>query len=333
MNLTHTINQRRNRRSLAVAFALLASAAALPVSAQTTPAAAPTTKKEGDAIVMEAFVSTGTRFNNRTVVDSPVPIDLITRGDLTVGVSTEAAQILQSVVPSFNFPRPSLNDGTDHIRPATLRGLAPDQTLLLINGKRRHTSSLVNLNGSVGRGSVSTDFNAIPSSAIGQVEVLRDGASAQYGSDAISGVINVILRKDFGWESNFAWGSTQRGDGRDLKADVSGGFKLGDKGTLFVTTWARNHSPTNRIQPDTRQQYFGTSSTGALTTISGNYGSGVGLSPSNGTLSAKEATVNRLNHRFRRPAFEGRRRVVQRRVPGERRGHVLRLRRRFAEAR
>ena len=299
MNLTPTNPLRRFPSITAGAFALLAATAALPMFAQTTPAVAPA--KAEEIIKLEAFISTGTRFNNRTVVDSPVPIDLITRGDLTVGVSSEAAQILQSVVPSFNFPRPSLNDGTDHIRPATLRGLAPDQTLLLINGKRRHTSSLVNLNGSVGRGSVSTDFNAIPSSAIGQVEVLRDGASAQYGSDAISGVINVILRKDTGWETNVAWGATQRGDGRDLKADVSGGFKLGDKGSLFVTTWARNHSPTNRIQPDTRQQYFGTSATGALTTISGNYGSGTGLSAPSGTLSAKESTVNRLNHRFGDP--------------------------------
>ena len=224
------------------ALSFLTTAAFAPLSAQTTPAEP---KKDAEQVVkMEAFVSTGTRFSNRTVTESPVPIDLIMRDEITTGGYTESAQILQSVVPSFNYPRPSLTDGTDHIRPATLRGLAPDQTLMLINGKRRHTSSLVNLNGSVGRGSVSSDFNAIPSSVVGQIEVLRDGASAQYGSDAIAGVINLILRKDLGWETNFSWGSTQRGDGRDLKADVSTGIALGQKGSLFVTTWARNHSPT-----------------------------------------------------------------------------------------
>ncbi len=303
MNLHQPTNQRRLSGLKLGALAFLTSAAVTSVLAQTTPAAPATAPAKPDQVIqMEAFVSTGTRFTNRTVTESPVPIDLILRSDITTGGYTESAQILQAVVPSFNFPRPSLTDGTDHIRPATLRGLAPDQTLMLINGKRRHTSSLVNLNGSIGKGSVSTDFNAIPTSVIGQVEVLRDGASAQYGSDAIAGVINVILRKDFGWESNFSWGATQRGDGRDLKVDVSGGFKLGDKGSLFVTTWARNHSPTNRIQPDTRQQYFGTNpTTGAATTISGSYGSGTGLSASNGTLSAKESSVNRLNHRFGDP--------------------------------
>eukprot|EP01035_Chromulina_nebulosa_P004864 gene4864-6622_t len=105
------------------------------------------------------------------------PIDIITAAEINTGGYTETAQILQTLVPSFNYPRPSLTDGTDHVRPATLRGLAPDQTLVLINGKRRHTSALVNLNGSIGRGSVSTDFNVIPSSGVGQIEVLRDGAS------------------------------------------------------------------------------------------------------------------------------------------------------------
>src|SRR5687767_1838507 len=171
---------------------LFLSLAALPLSAQ--PSVSGTAKDE--PITLDAFVSTGTRFNDRTVIQSPVPIDVITSADLTQGGYTETSQMLQALVPSFNFPRPSLTDGTDHIRPATLRGLAPDQTLVLVNGKRRHTSALVNVNGSIGRGSVSVDFNAFPSSAIGRVEVLRDGASAQYGSDAIAGVINVILRKE-----------------------------------------------------------------------------------------------------------------------------------------
>jgi iron complex outermembrane receptor protein len=220
------------------------------------------------------------------------------------GGYTETSQMLQANIPSFNFPRPSLTDGTDHIRPATLRGLAPDQTLVLINGKRRHTSALVNLNGSIGRGSVSTDFNAIPSSMIERIEVLRDGASAQYGSDAIAGVINVILRKDTGWGLNLGYGQTKQGDGEDYTASAYAGTKLGDKGSLFVSTYVRDHGDTSRIQPDTRQQYFGiNTTTGALVAISGNYGSGTGLSPlaAGVALDPREATVNRINHRYGDP--------------------------------
>ena len=107
---------------------------------------------------------------------------------------TETAQVIQSLAPSFNFPRPTITDGTDTVRPATLRGLGPDQVLVLVNGKRRHQSALVHLNGSIGRGSTGVDLNAIPLSAIDHIEILRDGAAAQYGSDAIAGVINIVLK-------------------------------------------------------------------------------------------------------------------------------------------
>lgn len=294
--MNHTTQPIRTVSSRSLLLAALASLGASSAFAQ-----APSAAAADQPIKLEAFVSTGTRFSNRTVTESPVPIDVITRNDITTGGYTETAQVLQTLVPSFNFPRPSLTDGTDHIRPATLRSLAPDQTLVLINGKRRHTSSLVNLNGSIGRGAVSTDFNAIPTATIGSIEVLRDGASAQYGSDAIAGVINVILRKDVGSGFDVSYGATQRGDGRDLNASAYYGTKLGNKGSLFVSVFGRNKSPTNRIQPDTRQQYFGRSATNALTTISGSYGSGTGLSASNGTLDSREATVNRLNHRFGDP--------------------------------
>ncbi len=273
-------------------FALLAmlTATASTGFAQAAPAA--------EVVQLEKFVATGSRFNDRTVTQSPVPIDVISGTEMKQGGYNETSQMLQANIPSFNFPRPSLTDGTDHIRPATLRGLAPDQTLVLINGKRRHTSALVNLNGSIGRGSVSTDFNAIPSSMIERIEVLRDGASAQYGSDAIAGVINVILRKDTGWGLNLGYGQTAEGDGEDYKLDAFAGTKLGDKGSLFASFYLRDHGDTSRVQPDTRQQYFGN---GGTSTISGNYGSGTGLSPSNGTLDPREATVNRINHRFGDP--------------------------------
>ncbi len=271
-----------------------------------TAGTASTAAAKDEPIQLEAFVSTGTRFNDRTVIESPVPIDVVTSAELQQGGYTEVSQMLQALVPSFNFPRPSLTDGTDHIRPATLRGLAPDQVLVLVNGKRRHSSALVNVNGSVGRGSVSVDFNALPASAIDRVEVLRDGASAQYGSDAIAGVINVILRRDTGWGFDATYGATKEGDGRDLKVSGFGGTALAGKGSLFATAYWRSHSPSNRILPDTRQQYFGRGGTGAPTAISGNFGSGTGLSPANGTLDPRETSVNRFNHRFGDPRLNER---------------------------
>ena len=119
---------------------------------------------------------------------------MITHEQIASSGYTETAQVIQSLAPSFNFPRPTITDGTDTVRPATLRGLGPDQVLVLVNGKRRHQSALVHLNGSIGRGSTGVDLNAIPVSAIDHIEVLRDGAAAQYGSDAIAGVINIVLK-------------------------------------------------------------------------------------------------------------------------------------------
>lgn len=168
--------------------AILAGVAATPLLfAQAI--AQPTTA--GDDVV----IITGTRVADRTALDTAVAVDVIGAEELDKGGVTEVNQALAVALPSFNFPRPALNDGTDTVRPAALRGLAPDQTLVLLNGKRRHSASLVNVNGSIGRGSSAVDMNTIPTSAISAVEVLRDGASAQYGSDAIAGVINVRLRE------------------------------------------------------------------------------------------------------------------------------------------
>lgn len=220
------------------------------------------------AIQLEAFVSTGTRFNDRTVTDSVVPIDVLTPGDIRDNGYTELGQVLQVEVPSIDFPRPTITDGTDHIRPVTLRGLSPDQTLVLINGKRRHTSALVNLNGSVGRGSSAVDMNAIPTAAIGSIEVLRDGAAAQYGSDAIAGVVNIFLRKNAGAEFTTTVGQTYANDGSIVEGAFNGGTKLGDKGFLNATVYGRTRGATNRAGVDGRQQYFGINPfTGAQTTL------------------------------------------------------------------
>src|SRR4051812_35362669 len=142
----------------------------------------------------DVIVVTGTRSSGRTVADSPVPVDVISSEAIANSGQTETNKILNELIPSFNFPQPSIADGTDALRPATLRGLSPDQTLVLINGKRRHVSALLNINGTVGRGSAAVDMNLIPGLAISRIEVLRDGASSQYGSDAIAGVINIQLR-------------------------------------------------------------------------------------------------------------------------------------------
>ena len=144
---------------------------------------------------VEELVVTGTRTEGRSRLETLAPVDVISTQALQQRGTTELATALATSVPSITFPRPSNTDGTDAIRPATLRGQGPDQTLVLVNGTRRHATALVNTNGSVGRGSAAVDLNAIPSTAIDRIEVLRDGASAQYGSDAIAGVINMRLRE------------------------------------------------------------------------------------------------------------------------------------------
>src|SRR5690606_21344963 len=138
-------------------------------------------------------------------------------------------------LPSLNFPRPALVDGTSAIRPAQLRGLSPDQVLVLVNGKRRHASSLLNLNGSIGRGSAPVDLNTIPVAAIARVEVLRDGASAQYGSDAIAGVVNVVLKgAEHGGSLAANVGQYSAGDGKQYQLSGDTGVALGERGFLHV---------------------------------------------------------------------------------------------------
>ena len=136
----------------------------------------------------------GSRNSKRTVINSAVPIDIINIKEVTTqSGKIEINELLQYLAPSFNANKQSGSDGADHVDPASLRGMGPDQTLVLINGKRRHQSSLVNLFGTRGRGNTGTDLNAIPATAIKRIEILRDGAAAQYGSDAIAGVINIVL--------------------------------------------------------------------------------------------------------------------------------------------
>ncbi|MGX7950958.1 TonB-dependent receptor plug domain-containing protein [Tsuneonella sp. HG249] len=193
------------RHNLLLASAAATVALAQPAFAQDIPGETQASA-EGEATPQEQIIVTGTRRTDRTVADSPVPIDVIGGEQLADQGYTDTNRILNQLVPSFNFPQPSITDGTDALRPATLRGLAPDQTLVLVNGKRRHPSALLNLNGSVGRGSAAVDLNTIPPLAIERIEVLRDGAASQYGSDAIAGVINVQLKRREGNRAQVTYG-------------------------------------------------------------------------------------------------------------------------------
>ncbi|MDQ3280255.1 MAG: TonB-dependent receptor [Acidobacteriota bacterium] len=186
--------------------------------------------------------------------EKAVPVDVIPQEQIESSPSTETSQIIQKIAPSFNFPRPTISDGTDSVRPATLRGLGPDQLLVMVNSKRRHASALVNANNTVGRGSSGVDLNAIPASAIQNIEILRDGAAAQYGSDAIAGVINMVLKSDpqpLRVEAKV--GQTTHGDGEMLDTSINGGWGLG-RGVLFLTGEYRVRYETNRAGIDPRDQ-------------------------------------------------------------------------------
>ncbi len=279
-----TTTQRRTPALTARVLAFLATALATPLFAQTAPA----TAKSDEAVQLEKFVAIGSRFNDRTVIDSPVPIDVLSPVDLQENGYTELGQTLSVLVPSIDFPRPANTDGTDTVRPAAIRGLGPDQTLVLLNGKRFHSSALVNLNGSVGRGAAAVDLNAIPAFALNGAEVLRDGAAAQYGSDAIAGVINLPLRRDIGYSITSTGGQFYNHDGATFGVSANYGSALGkDGGFVNVTGYFKNRGYTNRSGPDLRQQYFGTNAAGALVAPGTTIGAIVG------TPDPKDATFNR----------------------------------------
>ncbi|MBD8528397.1 MULTISPECIES: TonB-dependent siderophore receptor [unclassified Massilia] len=201
----------------------------------------------------QTVLVTGTRSLNRRTLDSESPVDVIGSKELSSTGSGELATVLSRLLPSMNFPRPSGADASDAVRPAQLRGLSPDQTLVLVNGKRRHASSVVNVNGTLGRGSAPVDLNAIPLAAIDHIEVLRDGAAAQYGSDAIAGVVNIILKKGAkGGEAEVVYGQYDKGDGEQATVRGSAGFDLGNDGWVRVAVEAADRNATNRAFADPR---------------------------------------------------------------------------------
>ncbi len=216
---------------------------------------------------VEEVVVLGSRAGARSKVDSPVPVDVFNVKESSVILpQTNIGQILNAVAPSFTSTIQTNSDGTDHLDPAQLRGLGPDQVLVLVNGKRRHTSALVNVNGTPGRGTVGTDLNAIPSFALNRIEVLRDGASAQYGSDAIAGVINLDLKRDTGkLAGQISYGGnltptandhTGDFDGQNIQLDLNYGNKIGTKGGFFNITWSSQfRNPTYRAGTESGTLY------------------------------------------------------------------------------
>jgi iron complex outermembrane receptor protein len=218
---------------------------------------------------LQLVTVTGSRNLSRTNVQTAVPVDVIPVAKMAKELGQiDLNQLLTYAAPSFQSARQTVSDGTDHVDPAQLRGLGSDQILVLINGKRRHQSALVNVNGTVNRGQVGTDLSTIPVSAIERVEILRDGAAAQYGSDAIAGVINIVLKKKTGvlegtvsygeyvtgYDKNFALFKTNNktndpsvkiNDGGSFQASLGYGFNIG-KGFLNLTGEYINREGTNR---------------------------------------------------------------------------------------
>ena len=210
-------------------------------------------------------IEVGSRSPERSRTDTPVPVDVVPVEEIaTESGQLDVSQLLQFVAPSFNSNRQSGSDGSDHIDAATLRGLGPDQVLVLINGKRRHTSSLVYIFGTRGRGNVGTDLNSIPVAAIERIEILRDGAAAQYGSDAIAGVINIVLRKDAGMNVLLSTGAYTAGDGQNEQLAVNYGIPIRERGTLSLTAEVLNRDKTNRSGPE-EPRVIGDSQTENLT--------------------------------------------------------------------
>ncbi len=204
--------------------------------------------------LVEEIVVTGTRKEGLSPTQTLSPVDVLSGADLTAQGSFDLTDSLSRIAPSFNTQRFPIADGTAFLRPVTLRNLSPDHTLVLVNGTRRHRSALVNLQlaplGTVNQGSQAVDFQTLPASAIKRVEVLRDGASAQYGSDAIAGVVNVILKDNAEGGSLYVQGGGySAGDGDRLTIGGNAGFGLGDDGFLSASFEVANSDITSRGGP------------------------------------------------------------------------------------
>lgn len=228
--------------------------------------------------LLDATVAVGTRRADKKLQNSLVPVDAFTREQLISTGFLDLGKALQRLLPYINRPQPSITDGTDHAPPTTLRGMEPDQTLVLINGKRLHQSALVHLNGSIGRGSQAVDLQTIPLGLVERVEILRDGAAAQYGSDAIAGIINIILSNKTALQFQLNTGVSHESDGELLGFTLNKGWSLADDGFVVTSMTYHAEEATNRANPDPRQQYF-----------------------SGDPRNTDETGQNPINHRFGQP--------------------------------
>ena len=197
---------------------------------------------------LEEVVVLGTRRRDRSAADSPVPVDVVTGDDFLAHGDTDMDNLLSSTVPSYNVSPEPISDAATFIRPATLRSLAPDATLVLVNGKRRHRAAVIALLGAgISGGSQGPDLSAIPAIALDRLEVLRDGASAQYGSDAIAGVMNFVLRSNSeGSIFDVKYGSHFEGDGNAITFAANKGFALTDAGFANISFEWKEQDPTSR---------------------------------------------------------------------------------------
>ena len=291
------------------------------------------TRSTGDAAETPAQVKvTGTRDREQSIDHSLLPIDVIAGESIAATGASDTAEALSRLVPGFNYPHPALASATDIVRPATLHGLGPDEMLVLVDGKRRHPSALLNINTTVGRGSAAVDMSMLPSAAIDRVEIVRDGAGTRYGADAIAGVVNVLLkeRRD-GGEVNLTYGQTyttihgvpeatgiqtqpdgevavapdgtytlkhtgdrEAHDGQTVTLSGNFGLPLPSDGFLDITVQGRDQEPTNRAGYDPRQQYP------VLDT---------------GLADPREFTFDRLSQRFGEPRLRDANGVVNAGLP------------------
>jgi iron complex outermembrane recepter protein len=267
--LNNTLTDRLGRYELRVANGAMLTFARSGYRDEERAAESATMKASGDATLDLALTSgyavaalevVGTRRVDRSTVNTPVAVDIVDMAQVTQqSGQLDLNQLLQFVAPSFNANRQSGADGADHVDPASLRGLGPDQTLVLINGKRRHQSALINIFGSRGRGNTGTDLNAIPVAAIDHIEILRDGASAQYGSDAIAGVVNIVLKSGVGAFTGELASGTHNAkppsdvpvissgmDGTQVRAGANYGIRAGEQGFINLTGEVLSKGRTNR---------------------------------------------------------------------------------------
>ncbi len=212
------------------------------ISALTMPVFAADTASEEPE---ERIVTIGTRVSGRTTTETAAPVDIISNESIRNAGITDTAELLRALAPSFNMNNTTTSDGQDLMRPASLRSMGPDQVLVLVNGKRRHQQAVVAVQQNVGRGNAGTDMNAIPVTAIDRVEVLRDGAAAQYGSDAIAGVINIILKDDIGTRAWAHYGRTSEGEA-NKQVGINTGFALGESGTFNLSLEWQDKDEINR---------------------------------------------------------------------------------------